>query len=120
MLTLSGTASLADYQTELDSITFSTDRHQPQDTRTIDWAVSDGSSSNGTSATETSTVQVLSGPQFSGTGTTVNYQETGAAVTVDSGLGLTDPAGANITSATVSISGGVTSTATCSASRRRI
>jgi hypothetical protein len=104
VLTLSGTATLATYQAELDSITFSTTA-TTAGTRTIDWVVSDGSTSNGTSSTQTSTVKVLAGPQFSGTGTTVNYQETGSAVPIDSGLGLADSAGANITSATVTIGG---------------
>jgi len=108
VLTLNGTAALAVYQTELDSITFSTTSTSAVN-RTIDWTVSDGSTSHGSSATETSTVEVVAGPQFSGTGTTVSYQDAGAAVPIDSGLGLTDPAGANITSATVSISGGFVS-----------
>jgi hypothetical protein len=108
VLTLTGTSSIANYQTALESITFSTTA-ATAGTRTIDWVVADGSSSNGNSVQVTSTVAVLAGPLLSGTGATVNYQETGAAVTVDSGLTLTDPAGANITSATVTISSGFVS-----------
>jgi large repetitive protein len=108
VLTLSGTASLATYQAELDSVTFSTSA-TTAGSRIINWTVSDGSSSHGTSATATNTVTVQTGPQISGTGTTVNYNESGAAVAVDTGLSLTDPSGANITSATVTISSGFVS-----------
>ncbi len=109
MLTLSGTTSLANYQTALESITFSTTA-ATGGARTIDWVVKDGSTSNGTSTTATSTVEVVAGPQISvGTDNSVNYDENGAAVAVDSGLTLTDPAGANITSATVTISSGYVS-----------
>jgi large repetitive protein len=104
VLTLSGTASLATYQAELDSVTFSTSA-TTAGSRTINWVVSDGSTSHGTSATATSTVAVQTGPQISGTGTTVNYQENGAAVSIDTGLTVTDPSGANITGATATING---------------
>ena len=108
VLTLSGTTTLANYQTALELITFSTTA-ATGGARTIDWVVKDGSTSNGTSTTATSTVEVVAGPQISGTGNSVNYDENGAAVAVDSGLTLTDPAGANITSATVTISSGYVS-----------
>ena len=77
--------------------------------RVINWVVSDGSTSQGSNTAATSTLTVRTGPSISGTGTTVNYQETGAAVVVDSGLGVTDASGANITSATVTISSGFVS-----------
>jgi len=61
VLTLTGTASQANYQTALDSITFSS-TVTTAGSRTIDWTVTDGSTSNGTSATATSTVDLASGP----------------------------------------------------------
>ena len=57
VLTLSGSDTLGHYQTALESITFGTTDGNPG-SRTIDWSVTDGATSNGTSATATSTVNV--------------------------------------------------------------
>ena len=57
VLSLSGSDTLAHYQTALESITFGTTDGNPG-SRTIDWSVTDGSTTNGTSATATSLVNV--------------------------------------------------------------
>ena len=64
-LTLSGTASLADYQTALDSVTYSSTAADPtangtDTSRTITWMVSDA---NGSSKLATSTIDVQLQPQ---------------------------------------------------------
>ena len=58
VLTLTGSDTLAHYQTALESITFSSTDGTPG-ARTIDWSVTDGSTSNGSSATATSTVTLV-------------------------------------------------------------
>ena len=58
VLTLTGKATVQQYEAALGSITFGTTSTTAGD-RTIDWQVSDGSSSNGTSAIATSTVDVV-------------------------------------------------------------
>ena len=105
MLTLTGTATVQQYEAALESITFGTTSTTAGD-RTIDWQVSDGSSSNGTSATTTSTVDVVVPPVIGGTGNTVQFlQSQGSTGTpLDGGLTLTD--GVDIASATVTISTG--------------
>ncbi len=66
MLTLTGTASVANYQTALDSITFgvSPSNGDPTDggsdtSRTISWTVTDGNTSHGTSTAATSTLTTV-------------------------------------------------------------
>ena len=56
MLTLSGAATAAGYQAELDSVEFSSTGAGTTGTRTIDWTVTDGVV---TSATDTSSVDVI-------------------------------------------------------------
>src|SRR5262249_16384400 len=66
ILTLSATPSIANYQTALDSITYSFPPTNGDPTagggdtqRTISWTVTDGSSSNGTSTGDTSTLDTV-------------------------------------------------------------
>ncbi len=66
VLTLSGTASVADYQLALNSITFSVSPSNGDPTgggsdtsRTIDWSVIDGSASDGSSAAATSMLNMV-------------------------------------------------------------
>ncbi len=57
----------------------------------------------GDDTTNTLDIGFVSGPAIGGSGTTVGYYENGAAQAVDTGLTITDPTNANITSATISI-----------------
>lgn len=107
VLTLSGSDTLADYQAAIDSITFSTTA-TTQGTRTLDWTVTDGNTSNGTSTVATSTVNVSVGPQITA-GASVTFDGGGAPVVLDSNLTVTDPGSATLTGATVNIDKGVAS-----------
>jgi len=88
-LTLSGTATKAQYQAALRSITFSSSSDAPTNaTRTITWKVDDGQSSNNLSTAVTSTVHVTAvndtptgTPSVSGT-TQVGQTLTGSAASV--------------------------------------
>ena len=71
VLTLTGSDTLADYQSALDSITYSFSPSNGDPTggggdtsRTIDWVVSDDSSSNGVSNSGSSTVSVQQAPCY--------------------------------------------------------
>jgi trimeric autotransporter adhesin len=101
-LTLSGKDTVANYQQVLDSITFLT-TSTTSGNRTIDWTVTDGSASNGSSGTATSTVNVALGPQVTAGGTVSFTGGSTAAVTLDPTLSLTDQASATLQGATVTI-----------------
>ena len=109
-LTLTGTASLATYQTALDSVRYSfTANGDPtgggsHTSRTISWVVNDGTSS---SSTATSTLDVTHAAPILTTSGTVNYAGGGSATTLDSTLTLSDAdSGGLLSSATVRISSG--------------
>ncbi len=118
ILTLTGTSSIASYQTALDSITYSFSpangdpTHGGGDTsRTVSWTVTDGNTSNGTSTTKTSTLDVVHEPPTVTAGATVTLSENNtasqAAIVLDSTLTLADPdSNGVLTGATVSISSG--------------
>ena len=117
VLTLSGSASIAAYQSELDSIVYSFNQpfnpmtYNPaaggsDATRTFSWTVTEGSTSNGTSNTATSTLDIVH------MAPTVTAGRHGRRLPppdglIDPTLIVTDPYGAdNLTGATVSISSG--------------
>ena len=106
VLTLTGSATVGNYQTALRSITYSSTNADPtnggsESTRTISWTVNDGALD---SAAATSTVNV--GAPVVVAGATASFTEQGAAVVLDAGLTLTDNDSTNQASATVSISSG--------------
>ena len=99
-LTLSGNATAADYQSALDSVTFITTSTNAA-ARTINWTISDGVV---TSATPTSTVLVHVPPVVTA-GATVTFNGGGSAVTLDSGLTVSDASSTTLNSGTISIAG---------------
>ncbi len=102
MLTLSGTASLAAYQTELDSVAYASP-HATASSRTITWSINDGVN---TSAPATSNVSVSTVVPVLTAGANVGYVAGATPVALDAGLSVSDAAAANLTAATVSISAG--------------
>ena len=110
VLTLSGTATVADYQTALDQVQFGTTSNADptnggSDTnRTISWVVNDGTS-NSTAATSTlDTVHVV--PTVTA-GAAVTFVSGGSAAVLDSGLSVADvDSGGDLTGATVKIGTG--------------
>ena len=107
--TLTGSDSLANYQSVLDSVTYSSSvadargANGADPSRTIDWSASDGTSQ---SAVATSTVTIPDAAPVVTAGAAVSYTEQGAAVKLDSGLTVTDIDNATLTGATVSIAAG--------------
>jgi microcystin-dependent protein len=104
LLTLSGTDTLAGYQAALESITFAT--VAATGNRSIGWTVTDGSSSNGTSATAASTVDVAFVPQLDVGTPSPTFNGGGPAVTLDSRVQISDLGSTTLVGATVTISGG--------------
>ena len=107
ILTLTGSASVANYQTALRSITFSSPSDNPTNfgsdtSRTITWQANDGALSS-TAATSTVTVTAVDDAPVVTAGATVSFTEQGSAVVLDSGLTLSDADNTTLASATVSI-----------------
>lgn len=107
LLTLTGTASVADYQTALRSVTFdNSNTRAPLGVRNIRFEVSDGQS---TVAADVDVDVVASQTiDVATTATNLNYQETDPATVVDAGVVLNTGGDANATvnGATVSIVSG--------------
>ncbi len=111
VMTLSGTASIAHYQTALDSITYSFSPTDSDPTgggtdtsRTISWLVNDGTSS---SAPATSMLRIThTAPTILASGT-VTYTAGGTPPALDLSVVVSDPdSGGFLESATVSITSG--------------
>src|SRR6185437_11797817 len=117
-LTLSGTSSIANYESALASVTYNLNPSNGDPTgggsdltRTIGWSVTDGSSSNGISNTGSSVLDVLHvAPTVAASGTaTFNGGDT--PITLDPTLSLADAdSNGMLTGASVSIGSGFQST----------
>ena len=108
MLTLTGTASVEDYQAALESVAFRTTDTTSSDSRTVEFTVNDGDAdSNAATKTVDITAPVPNDPPVvtTTTGSTA-YGNGDPAVAVDSGVTVTDANDTNLESARVTISGG--------------
>jgi hypothetical protein len=103
-LGITGSATLATYQTCLQSVTFDDTSNNPSTTnRTISFVVNDGATS---SAPANKTVTVAPDPDAPVVTTTAgstSFTEDGGAVVVDAGVTVTDPDDTNLASATVTV-----------------
>ena len=99
VLTLSGTASLAAYKAELDSVTYAS-ANALTSSRTITWSVNDGVYP---SASATSSVSISRLPPIVTAGASVGYLTGATPVTLDAGLAVADNAAINLSAATVKI-----------------
>ena len=109
VLTLTGTATKANYELAFESITYqNTDTDDPENgDRTVTWVVNDGSS-NSVGVTSTITVaDVNDAPAISDAGSTLAYTLGDNATIIDATLTITDVDDTNIESATVTITGGL-------------
>ncbi|MDG2285238.1 MAG: hypothetical protein P8N43_06890, partial [Alphaproteobacteria bacterium] len=107
VLTLSGSATKAAYETALESVTFLSQSENPlvYGDRTLSWLITEGS---GGSSSATSFVTVNARPSLAGAGEALSFKE-GIATIIDSSLILSDADDTNIESATVTISNGYVS-----------
>ena len=111
VLTLTGAASVADYQTALRAVTYFNSSDNPSsDTRTISYQVDDGAGTNHASNIATASVTVTpvnDAPVIAqASSPTLAYTENQTATAIDAVLALSDADNANLTGATVSIGTG--------------
>ena len=107
-LTLSGSASKANYETAFESITYqNTNTDDPDNTdRTVTWVVNDGTS-NSSGVTSTITVaDVNDAPVVSDAGGTSSFSAGSSATVIDGSLTITDVDDTNMEGATITISSG--------------
>src|SRR5262249_18683121 len=112
-LLLSGSDTLAHYQSVLDKVTFTTASDNPDDfgadpTRTVTWVLNDGAASNSLSAAQTSTINITAAtdpPTLSAVPANVTCSA-GQTVTLASLAAVADPDNINLVNATVKITGG--------------
>ena len=109
-MTLSGTASVADYQAALRSVTYYNSSDNPSsDQRTINFQANDGATNHDLSNVATSTVDVTpvnDAPVVDSHGSTLSYTENGAPAAIDAALTVSDVDSTALHGATVSIGDG--------------
>ena len=106
VLTLSGTDTLTNYQQVLRSITYNNTSDNPDTAlRTLTVTVTDTYGQSATATSSLSVTAVNDAPTASTTGSSLGYTENAGAVVVDSGVVVNDVDNANLTGATVRITG---------------
>jgi hypothetical protein len=105
VLTLTGTASKADYQTALRAITFETTNGNPSASKTVEFKVNDGDDDSNGATRGIAIASVNSAPTI-GAGGTLSYTENDAATPVHSTLTVSDPESNSITGASASVTSG--------------
>ncbi|SVE08131.1 uncharacterized protein METZ01_LOCUS460985, partial [marine metagenome] len=116
VLTISGTASLSEYETALQSITYHSTSEDPTITsfnRTITWEVTDADSDGAgaeisTAVTSTITITPINDPPVMTADATLDYTENEAATVIDNTITITDADDIEIDGGTVTISSGFT------------
>ncbi len=103
-LSITGSQSLATYQSCLQSVTYDNSSQDPGTTsRTISFVANDGTSSSAPASKTVSVTAVNDAPTVTTSGGTVTFTEDQPAVAVDSGVVVADVDNANLASATVTI-----------------
>ena len=115
LITFTGSASPAAYQTLLRSITYSSSSQNPTNygtdlSRTITWTVNDGTLASTAVTTNVTVVPVDAASVVTTTAATLNYTELSGPQAIDPGVTVTDVDNQNLVSATVTISSGFIST----------
>ncbi|QHP71409.1 hypothetical protein EI171_31560 [Bradyrhizobium sp. LCT2] len=104
-LTLTGSSSVATYQTALDSVTYLNTSDNPSGVaRTVTIITNDGTA-NSVAVTDAINVTPVNDAPVGVAGHTLNYTENQAATAIDPALTLSDVDNANLASATVQITG---------------
>src|SRR5262249_39191023 len=113
-LVLTGTDTLAHYQSVLDTVTFASGPENPNNfgsnpTRTVTWTLHDGSSSNNLSTPVTETVSITNvndAPTLSNVASFAAVAFAGQTITLSPAASVSDPDNLKLTNATVKITGG--------------
>lgn len=106
VLTLTGTATKAQYEQALESITYvNTNTGDPSvSVRTVEWIVNDGVANSNAIFSSITVTPTTDNPVVTATGTAVAFNENDAPVTIDSNLTITDADDTHLAGATVTIS----------------
>jgi YVTN family beta-propeller protein len=105
VLTLTGTTSVANYETALRSVTYQNTSDAPATTRILSFDVSDGSLSSGSATKSITVIAVNDAPVFTTSTGSTPYTEQAAAKVIDGALTVTDVDSTTLTGATVTITG---------------
>jgi hypothetical protein len=106
VLTLTGTASPADYQTALRSIKFGqTGNDNPATSKTLEYVVNDGDLDSAAATKALAVTRVNDAPVLDGTDTALSYTENDAPVAVDPAISASDVDSTSFAGATVAITG---------------
>jgi hypothetical protein len=106
VLSLTGTASVADYQAALRSVTYSQTAGNPSGSRTVDFTVNDGDLDSGVASKG---LELNDKPVLTPTGSALSYNENAGPVPVDPAITATDADSATLSGATVAITGSFSS-----------
>lgn len=106
VLTLTGTSSVANYQTALRSIQYRHTGDNPALVKTIELRADDGDGLGPASTRNIDVTRVNDGPQIGATAGDLAYTENDGQVAIDGGLTVTDPDSTQLSGATVTISAG--------------
>ncbi|BDI17424.1 hypothetical protein ANSO36C_32260 [Nostoc cf. commune SO-36] len=106
VLTLTGSSSVANYQTALGSVTYSNSSNKPTLTpRTVSFLVNDGTANSTAVTHDINITGVNDAPVAAATNSVLAYIEN-ATTAIDSGITVSDTDSPTLTSATVSITSG--------------
>jgi len=106
VLALTGSASLADYQTALQSVTFVSTNDTPTATKTIEFKVNDGALDSNLATKSIDVTPTDDPPVVTTSGGPTAWTEGAAAAVIDSAVTVTDPDDTNLEGAVVRISVG--------------
>jgi hypothetical protein len=103
VLTLTGTDTVANYQTALRSIQFESTNNNPVSSKTVEFKVNDGDVDSNTATREIVVTPVNSPPTVDATNSALSYTEDDPATAVDSGLTVDDPENDSLSGGSASI-----------------
>ncbi|HEV2813791.1 MAG TPA: Ig-like domain-containing protein [Solirubrobacteraceae bacterium] len=108
VLTLSGTATVAEYETALRSIEYSHSGDDPSASKTVEFTVNDGELDSAAATKDIAVTAVNDKPVLDTSDDALAYSEGDGPVAVDPGVTAADPDSATFAGATVTVSAGFT------------
>jgi hypothetical protein len=106
VLSLTGSASLAIYETALGSIRFRSTNDDPVTSKTVEFVVDDGDLSSAAATKSIAVTPVNDPPVLDATDTALAYTEGDGAVPIDDAISVTDPDSDTLSGATITVSSG--------------
>jgi hypothetical protein len=109
VLSLSGTASKADYQAALQSVKFRSTNDNPATSKTIEFKANDGDLDSNAATKDLTVTRVNDAPSVTTSGGNASFTEDSPATQVDPGITVADPDSDQIQGATATITSNYTS-----------